>query len=277
MKFGAHVSAAGGVFKAVINAQDMGAECFQFFSRSPQGGPAPVLTADIVKQFKDLSKKYKLEGYIHTSYFINFASEQKRIYHGSISIVRQELERASLLGVPYVMTHLGSSKDVERKIALAQTLRGLEEVLQGYKGTAMLLLENSAGAGQVIGADFAELGDLVKNLNKKYKVGVCLDTCHAFASGYDLRDKKSVDATLKQFDKHVGLKYLKLLHLNDSLTPINSHKDRHANIGQGQIGRDGIAEIINHPKLQKINAILETPDDKQRQKDLQLLKKLHRS
>lgn len=277
MKFGAHVSAAGGVFKAVINAQAMGAECFQFFSRSPQGGPAPELTTDIVRQFKELSKKYELEGYIHTSYFINFASEQKRIYHGSISIVRQELERASLLGVPYIMTHLGSSKDVERKIAVTQTLKGLTEVLKDYRGTAMLLLENSAGAGQIIGADFAELGELVKGLNKKYNVGVCLDTCHAFASGYDLRDKKSVDETLKQFDKHVGLKYLKLLHLNDSLTDINSHKDRHANIGQGQIGRDGIVAIINHPKLQKINAILETPDDDQRQKDLQLLKKLHHS
>ena len=273
MKLGAHVSAAGGVDNAPANALSWGCECFQFFSRSPQGGPAPALTDEIVKRFKG----YKIEGYIHTPYFINFGSPVKRIYHGSITIIRQELERASLLGVPYVMTHLGSARDNEDG-AVIQTISGLIEVLTGYTGSAMLLLENAAGAGHVLGADFAELGAIIAGIKKKTKVGVgvCFDTCHAFASGYDLRTAVAVNATLKEFDHHVGLSLIKLLHLNDSLVGLEEKKDRHANIGAGKIGKAGIAAVINQPKLRYVNAILETPDDDQRKKDLIVIKKLRK-
>jgi len=276
MLFGAHISAAGGVFNAPINAAKQNCECFQFFSRPPQGGKAPELTPEIVKQFKDNCKKYNFKDYyIHTPYFINFASAKSRIKHSSISIVRQELERGSTLGCKYIMTHLGSAKDLGEAKGQKQTIEGLIEVLKGYKGSTGLLLENSAGSGQIIGDDFAELGKIISGILKRLpsaKVGICLDTCHAFASGYDWSNKKAVNSTLKEFDKYIKLKYLKLLHLNDSLTELNSKRDRHAHLGKGKIGKKGFQEIACHPKLKNINAILETPTEEGRKQDLKLLK-----
>ncbi|MBI5621450.1 deoxyribonuclease IV [Candidatus Falkowbacteria bacterium] len=276
MKFGAHVSAAGGVFNAPVNAAKAGCECFQFFSRSPQGGPAPKLTPEIIAAFKTNCKKYKqTASYIHAPYFINFASALPRIKHGSVSIIRQELERGSALGVTAMMTHLGSAKDLGEAKGVAQTIAGLIEVLTGYTGSTELLLENSAGAGAIIGDTFDELGEILKAIKKKLPtapIGICLDTCHAFASGYDWSDAKALATTLKDFDKHIGLEYLKLFHFNDSLTELNAQRDRHAHLGKGKIGATAFKLIVQHPKLKHLNAILETPTETGRVADLKLLK-----
>lgn len=276
MLFGAHISAAGGVFNAPKNAAAIGCEVFQFFSRPPQGGQAPELTSEIIKKFKAECQKYKFKDYyVHTPYFINFASSNNRIKFGSITVVREELERGSKLGAKYVMTHLGSAKDLGLNKALKQTTEGLIEVLKDYQGKTELLLEDSAGAGQIIGDTFAELGKILKGVKKKLpraKIGICLDTCHSFASGYDWRNKQAIEQTLKEFDKHIGLKYLKLLHFNDSLTELDSHRDRHAHLGKGKIGAKAFKLIVNHPKLKKLNAILETPTEQGRLKDLKFLK-----
>ena len=274
MLFGLHVSAAGGVQNCPNNAHDFGCETYQFFSRPPQGGPAPKLIKDIVNDFKNTNKKFGFfKTYIHTPYFINFASDNNRIKYGSISIVREELERASLLGVTAVMTHLGSAKEQPEKTALKTVAEGLKKVLTGYKGTSLFLIENSAGAGQTIGDTLEEMAFFIKALKTfKSKMGICLDTCHAFATGYDLRNKKTIGEFLKAFDKKIGLNSLKLIHANDSLNKLAEHKDRHAHLGKGEIGLTGFKELVTNPKLKKIDLILETPHDGQHLKDLKILK-----
>ena len=260
MLFGSHVSIAGGVFNAPDHAVAEGCEVFQIFTRSPRGGAAPKLTSDIVKQFKDNCQKHNFKNYYaHAPYYVNLASNQPATYHSSIKIIREELERSSLLGVEALMIHIGSAKDNPRKPALAKAIAGLKKILAGYTGSTQLLLEIAAGSGNVIGDSFDEIGEILKAL--KAKPGVCFDTCHAFASGYDLRTKAGVEKTLKEFDRKIGLDKLKLIHFNDSKKELGSHVDRHEHIGQGKIGLEGFKALINHPKLKKVNGILETHKD----------------
>ena len=281
MKFGAHVSIAGGIDKAPSNANQIKAEVFQIFSRSPRGGKAPELTKELITDFKSEMKKYSIdEAYIHTPYYINLASTNSRIRDGSIEVIREELERATILGLPYIMTHLGSANDLPRHQAVKQVSEGINEIMKGYKGSAMFLLENSAGSGKVIGDKFEELAEIINKLPTWYKekVGVCFDTCHAFATGYDLRNKKAIDEVLKEFNKHLDLKNLKLIHLNDSKTELGKQVDRHEHIGQGKIGLKGFKELINHPQLENINMILETPIDElgDHEANLKLIKKIRK-
>lgn len=274
INIGAHVSIAGGIFNAPLNAAERKCETFQMFSRSPRGGKAALLTKDVVKEFLDNCQKKKISNYyIHTPYYINYASAKQRIYKGSIAVVRQELERGTKLKVKALMTHLGSSKDFGKSKGLKKVIQGIRETMKGYTGTTQFLLENSAGAGGTIGATFDELGKIIKAL-PKYNLGVCLDTCHAFASGYDIRDKASVNKILKEFDKHIGLSRLSLIHANDSKTDFGSNKDRHEHIGKGKIGIKGFVALINHPALKKVDFILETPDDDLGKIDLDKLKKI---
>lgn len=280
MLFGAHVSVAGGLENAPLNAHKIGCEVFQFFSRSPRGGPAPTLTKTIIKKFQENFKKAKqAECYIHTPYYINLASINNRIRYGSISVIREDLERGSLLGVKYVMSHLGSFKDYGKANGLKKVLESLTKILTTYRGQTQFLIEISAGSGEIIGDRFEEVAEIIKGLRGLGKyVGVCFDTCHAFASGYDLRNQKAVDKTLKDFNNIIGLNRLKLIHINDSKTDLNSKKDRHEHIGLGKIGLEGFKVLIHHPKLKKINMVLETPDDERGnyEMDLELLKKIRR-
>jgi len=278
MQIGAHVSIAGGVDQAPINAHSAKCACFQFFSRSPRGGKAPELTEQLVKSFKDNCRKHKIpNSYIHTPYYINLASTNNRIRYGSIKVIREELERASTLGVKYVMSHLGSANNLSRKKAIIKVIEGIKKILDGYKGTSLFLIENSAGSGNIIGDQFEEINEIIKGvtLSARNKVGVCLDTCHAFSSGYDLRNKKAIDKTLKKFDAKIGLSKLKMIHGNDSMTEIDSHVDRHEHIGLGKIGKEGFQAILNHPKLKKLDLIIETPADG-RQDDIKVLKGLRK-
>jgi len=274
---GLHVSIAGGVQNAPLNAAEKNCETFQMFTRSPRGGPAPEISSEIAKEFKENCKKVGIDKYyVHTPYYINFASNKARIRNGSIEVVRQELERSSKLGVTALMTHLGSSKDYGHKKAMDLVVAGLNKALMGYEGDTLFMLENSAGAGgTVIGSKFEDLGYIMKKL-KKFKVGICLDTCHAFASGYDLRNKKAVHKTLQQFDKQIGLSKLKLIHANDSKTELGSNKDRHEHIGGGMIGKEGFKNFIQHPVIKKIDFILETHHDGQELEDMNKLKKFRK-
>jgi len=278
-KIGAHISAAGDISQAPLRAASAGCECFQFFSRPPQGGSAKEITDKLAAEFKTNSQKYNLESYIHTPYYINLASTKNNIYYGSIKVIREELERGSLLGVKYIMTHIGSSKELGEKMGLKKAIDGLAEIMRGYQGSTKLLLENSAGAGTIIGDTLKELATIIYSPKlKKYSIGICFDTAHAFASGYDLRDTKTVTATFKQLDKIIGKEKLKLIHANDSLAEFNSHKDRHAHIGEGKIGLKGFKAIIAEAKKLKINLILETPHqnfaDPALIKDINILKSL---
>lgn len=261
MLFGAHVSITDGIELAPKRAHDIGCECFQIFSRSPRGGKVADITVEIEKKFKRECKKYDFkEYYIHTPYFINLGSSNNRIYYGSISVVREELERGSKIGAKYIMTHLGSAKDLGEKKSINKVVEGLKSVLKDYNGSTGLLIEISAGSGKIIGDNFKEISEIIKKTSNN--IGVCFDTAHAFESGYDLRTEKAVKNTFDEFDKVIGLKKLKLLHANDSKTDLKSHVDRHEHIGKGKIGMEGFKAIINEPRLKHLNMILETPHGK---------------
>lgn len=278
-KVGCHVSIAGGVENAPGRARELGCETFQIFSRSPQGGPAPKLTKEVVSKFWQEMNRCGFEEFvIHAPYYINFGSSEPRIYQNSIRILREELERGSVLGATFVMFHPGSVKSNGK--GFAQAKKGIAEVLKGYKGTCKLLIEISAGAGEVVGDTFEELGELMKPLvEKKGFGGICFDTQHAFASGYDLRTAEVAKQTMQDFEKVIGLNWLSMSHINDSKTELGSHKDRHEHIGEGKIGKKGIQNFVQTVRLLKKDKqrvfplILETEHDRVEQ-DIEVLRVL---
>ena len=269
MNIGCHVSIAGGLFNAPERAATLGCEAMQIFTRSPQGGKAPELTPEILKEFNLKTKNYKLKTfYIHTPYYINFASANNRIRYGSVSVVRDELERASLLGAKYVMTHLGTAKELGEKEATQKTIEMLKKTLDGYSGTTKLLIENSAGAGAIIGDDLREIKEIIDGVDSNAIAGICLDTQHSFASGYDWRD---FEKTLQRIDQELGLEKIKLIHANNSMTECNSKKDHHAHIGEGLIGAEAFSKIVKFAEERNIDMILETEHEKVME-DIELLK-----
>ena len=271
MYIGCHVSIAGGVFKAPERAAELGAEAMQIFTRSPQGGKAPELTPGIISEFNLKAKSYQLKDtFVHTPYYINFASENNRIRYGSISVLRDELERASLLGAKYVMTHLGSAGQLPEKEANEKTIEALKKSLEGYTGSTELLIENAAGAGKIMGATFAQIAEIIAGVNHTKLVGICLDTQHSFASGYDWRDFKN---TLKKIDTELGLDRIKLIHANDSKTELASNKDRHEHIGKGLIGQEAFKNIVAFAQAKNISMILETEHEAVME-DIKFLKSL---
>lgn len=276
MYIGAHVSTAGGVTNAPLNAAKLGCEVFQFFSRSPQGGPAASLDDEKIEQFLQSCKEHNLKQWvIHAPYYINFASEEGRTRGNSIRIIREELERGSLLKADYVMFHPGSAKGVGLEQAIIHVADGLKKVLEKYEGTTKLLIEISAGAGEVIGDTFEEVAEILDKVDYP-ELGVCFDTAHAFASGYDLRDMEHVTKVFENFDQTIGLKRLKMSHCNDSKVDLGDRKDRHEHIGKGFIGRAGFEALLHHPRLQHLNWYLETDPDGVLE-DIKILKEIRDS
>lgn len=262
MKVGIHVSISGGIWKAPINAVKAGAEVFQIFSRSPHGGKPQPITSEVKTKFSEEMAKAKISDfYIHTPYYINLCSVKNNIYFGSISVIREELERGSLLGCRAVMTHLGSFGEMTDEEGLKRVENALEKILEGYRGKTRLLLEISAGAGRVVGDTFEELSALINGRLKKKNLGVCLDTCHLFASGYEINTEAGLKKTMMQFEELIGAEKLEVLHVNDSKGALGGKLDRHENIGEGKIGLEGFRLMAEHPVLKKLDWILETPKD----------------
>jgi deoxyribonuclease-4 len=275
MFFGAHVSVAGGLQNGPLNAAALGCEVFQFFSRSPQGGPAPKITPEMQSAFLENCAAHELkEWVIHAPYYLNFASGNPVTRANSARIIREELERATLLSAKYVMFHPGSAKDVGESEAVGLVVEGLKQVYKGYTGSAQLLIEISAGAGKVIGDTFEEVAEILSGVGHK-ELGVCFDTAHAFASGYDLRTRDAIHKTFQAFDAAIGLQRLKMSHCNDSKVGLGERKDRHEHLGMGQIGLDGFKELIAYPGIQHLNLYLET-DPEGVQADLNNLKTLRK-
>lgn len=273
MKFGAHVSIAMGIDKAPERAGDLGCECFQIFSRSPRGGKAPELKSELVESFLNECSKYNIsEYYIHTPYYINLCSEKKELRDSSIAIIREDLERGSLLGVKYIMTHLGSSKDTSRNVAIKLIIEGLKIIIDDSNFTTKLLLENTAGQGATVGDRFEELAEILEGV-RGYDIGICIDTAHTFAAGYDIRGKKEFKNTLNKISDTFGIESIKLFHGNDSKVGFGERKDRHEHIGKGEIGFEGFKNFIKSPAFKNINMIVETPPDKVAE-DIKVLKKL---
>jgi len=274
MKIGCHVSIAGGIINAPQRAVDLGCEVFQMFTRSPQGGAAPKITTETQNQFrKEMEKHNQKECYIHAPYYINFASGEQKIREASVRIVREELERGSLIGAKYLMTHLGSAKDMPRDEALKVVASGIRGVLGGYKGSTRFLMEISAGTGNTIGDTFEELHQILEYIKDRdvmvhHNIEVCLDSAHMFASGYDIKTEDGMRNTMGIIRNTVGIEKIKLIHANDSKVGLNEHKDRHDHIGDGKIGVEGFKNLIN--VFSKVDFICETKLDKVKEDILKL-------
>lgn len=261
MLFGAHVSAAGGLSNAPKNAAVLGLECFQFFSRPPQGGRvSPIAPEDATAFLKACEDHGFASYYIHAPYIINLASKETRIRESSISLLRGELDRGSILKTYGLMFHPGSASGVGEEEGLKLVIEGIKKILRGYKGTTRFLVEISAGAGMVIGDTFEEVAAILDGVEDE-RMGVCFDTAHAFASGYDLRTAEAVAKTMRAFDKTIGLERLEMSHCNDSKVALGERRDRHEHIGKGFIGLDGFRAIIGSKAFKDVNLILETNPD----------------
>ena len=274
MYFGAHVSAAGGIDKVPERAHAIGAECVQFFLNSPHGGTRTAPTTELADAFKRNCEKYKIHSsWIHAPYFINLASKNNRIYYGSISAIKKDLLGASLIGADGVIMHLGSARDFsedEYDAAIAKAVGGIGKILEGYSGSAKLVLEISAGAGRIIGSSLEEMAQFLTQCQGVG--GFCLDTAHAFESGWELRGAEAVKQLVDKIEKMVGMDKLALIHCNDSKSAFASHKDRHEHLGQGEIGSESFAALVDDKRLAGVDYILETPTEEGIIKDLELLK-----
>ncbi len=259
MKLGIHTKINEGFAKAVERLVQLDCNTCQVFSRSPRGGKARVWSADEVKTFRDLCRRHQISPVVvHIPYIINPATSDPEMHAYAVSIIKEDLARADLLGAAYLVLHMGSHRGQGPERGLAQVTEALQSALKGYHGQTVLLLENTAGAGSEVGVTFEQLHHILAEL-KPYQAGICFDTCHGFAAGYDLSGPPSVEETLREFDRLLGLANLKLIHLNDSTFPLGSTKDRHADIGWGKIGERGIKAVLQHPRLRDLPFILETP------------------
>ena len=273
MKFGAHVSIAGGIENAPLRARQLGCECFQMFTRSPRGGRPPELDDRLLEAFfLNCSEVSISDYYVHTPYFINLASGKEDLREKSVGLVREELERSSALGVKYIMTHIGSAKGLQREAAIDNVVDSILRILGSYGGTTQLLLENTAGQGHTIGASFEEISLILQSVAHG-GLGVCIDTAHMFASGYDIRTREGVEELVEGLDAAFAPGTVKLVHANDSKAEFNSSKDRHEHVGEGKIGIDCFRAMIGNPFFENLDMIVEMPPPEV-SRDVELLKKL---
>ncbi len=263
MQIGCHVSISGSIDKAVDNAIERECTAFQIFTRSPRSWHAKKLDDTDVKTYKkklDDSKIDRFATVAHMPYLPNLATPNPDAYSKSVNTFQKEVERCSQLGIPYLVTHLGSHLGTGEENGIKRLVKALEKAAE-VKSDVMILLENTAGQKNSVGSDFKQLAEIFFQLKPAKRFGICFDTCHTFAAGYNLRTKVAVKETLHKFDEAVGFEYLKILHLNDSKGKLRSQVDRHYHIGLGGIGKEGLGEVIKFMNNKKIPIILETPID----------------
>lgn len=266
VRLGLHVSVAGGLDRAVSRAQEKGCDAFQIFSSNPRGWRSNPISVESGTRFRALQRQFGLSLAVdHMPYLPNLASAKEEVYAKSLQALARELVRCQTLGIPYLVTHLGSHLGAGRERGLARIEAALQTVLSEDDGNTVLLLENSAGTRNSMGSTFSDIAAVLQSLpNEHHRLGVCLDTCHLFAAGYDLRTSEALQATLDQFQDCIGQERLLLIHLNDCCGSLGSHLDRHEHIGLGQIGEEGFRAILVHPALAEMTMILETPVDSRR-------------
>ena len=243
------------------------------FTRSPRGGRPPELEDRLLEAFfLNCSEASISDYYVHTPYFINLASGKEDLREKSVDLVREELERSSTLGVKYMMTHIGSAKGLQRDVAIDNVVDSVLRILGSYGGTTQLLLENTAGQGDTIGASFEEISLILRRVSYG-DLGVCMDTAHMFASGYDIRTREGVEELVESIGAAFAPGTVKLVHANDSKAEFNSSKDRHEHIGEGKIGLDCFSAMVGNPFFEDLDMIVEMPPPEVA-KDVELLKKL---
>jgi len=275
LKFvGAHVSAAGGVFNAPLNAKEIGAKAFALFTKNQRQWRAKPLTEEAVKTFKENLKKVgiKPEHVLpHDSYLINLGSPEPEKRKKSLEAFIDEIERCYQLGLKFLNFHPGSHL---RKISEEECLEIVADLVNeaiSRTKDVILVIENTAGQGSNVGYRFEHIARIIELVEDKSRIGVCLDTCHLFAAGYDIRTREAYERTMEEFDQIVGFKYLRGMHLNDAKSELGSRVDRHHSIGKGNIGLDAFRFIMNDPRLDSIPLILETIDPSIWKEEIELL------
>ncbi|OTA96892.1 hypothetical protein M434DRAFT_392329 [Hypoxylon sp. CO27-5] len=265
MYIGAHVSSAGGVQNSINNAVHIGANAFALFLKSQRKWVNPPIAPEALNGFLSLSKEHKFEVHKHClphgSYLVNLAQAEKDKAEQAYNSFLDDLKRCESLGVKLYNFHPGNSNGEERAEAIGRIAKQLNKAHKATS-TVITVLENMAGQGNVIGSTFEDLRDIIELVEDKSRVGVCIDTCHAFAAGYDLRSPEAFSDTMSKFNSIVGPSYLKAFHINDSKAPLNSHRDLHANIGTGFLGLRAFHNVVNHGAFEGMPMVLETPIDR---------------
>ena len=276
MLLGAHMSVAGGLVTALERGSQVGCQTMQIFTKNNTQWQASALTQAIATQFKEEWKKTSIHSiFAHASYLINLGSPDKELYRKSTMALIDELQRCEKLGLSFLVLHPGAAMDRPVEEALDRIAKAIDFAFQQTAGfQVLLLLENTAGQGSSVGHTFEHLGTLIKSVHEKKRLGVCFDTCHAFAAGYDFRTKESYEKTFSHFDKVIGLPQLKAFHLNDSKKELHCRVDRHEHIGKGQLGLSAFRLLLNDTRFSHIPMVLETPKGKECLEDIENLKVL---
>ena len=268
---GPHISIAKGFSKAAQSAVDMGANTFQFFSRNPRGGNAKAFDEKDIMKFQEIRKDNNFGPLLaHAPYTMNLAGVKEEVYEFGRKVIKEDIQRMDSLGIEFMCFHPGSHVGSGVEVGIDKIASALNEAITG-KENITVLLETMSGKGSEIGFTFEQIREIIDKVEHDEKIGVCLDTCHIFSAGYDIVN--DLDSVIDKFDKIIGLERLKAVPLNDSMMPFESKKDRHACIGEGEIGLDAIIRFITHPKLKHLPFYLETPlEDEGHKREILMIK-----
>ena len=257
-----HVSISGTIDQAADRARELGCDTFQMFTRNPRGWKYKKLDRGEVVEFKRKVESYNLTPVVaHMPYLPNLSSPKKLIYNKSVKSLSGELDRCGTLGIPYIVTHLGSHLGEGSDVGLEKIVAAINRALSENPNDVMLLLENTAGTKNSMGSSFEDIKRILDRVENRERVGVCFDTAHAYAAGYDLHSPRGVDDTLGKFNSVLSFSILKVIHLNDSQVGLGSGRDRHEHIGLGYIGEQGFRALFKHEAVRNLPFIMETPID----------------
>jgi len=273
MPLGAHMSVQGGVYRAFERGRQIGCETIQIFTRSPNRWAARPLTEEEIKLYKEKERETRISPVIaHDAYLPNLASPDDDLWNKSLETFRDEMVRCERLGIPYLVMHPGSHKGSGEEAGLrriATALKRLHAEESGHR--LMVLLETTAGQGSDLGYTFEQLARILELAGENDWIGVCFDTCHAFAAGYELRTREGYEKTFEALDRIIGLERLRVFHLNDSRNDLGSRVDRHEHIGKGFLGLEAFRMLLNDPRFRAHPMVLETPKGKDMHEDVENL------
>jgi deoxyribonuclease IV len=278
VEFGAHMSSSGGIDTAIDRIEAIGGDCVQVFTQSPRMWRPTNHKPEAIERFHARRAEAGIGGVVcHALYLCNLAAPDEAIYEKSVQTMRNTVDAACAIGADGVIFHVGSHLGAGFEAGLDRTCAALAQVLERCDGDTWLLMENSAGAGGTIGRSLEELQTLLDRLDRHPRLGICLDSCHLYVSGYDVTDRHAVDALVQELDDRMGIDRLRALHVNDSAAELGSNRDRHANIGEGLMG-EGLGAFVAHPAFQHLSAYLEVPGENKQgpnANELQKLRDLH--
>lgn len=259
---GAHMPTSGGICNSLVNGRAIGCSAVQVFTSSPRQWKSVPINPEIAAKFRETQAEQGIGFTVaHDSYLINLAASDSTILKKSREAFRDELDRAEALGIPWLVTHMGAHLDSPMEESMLVLCRSLAEILEATEGMEVgVALETTAGQGTGLGWRFEQIAQIINGCERHPRLGVCMDTCHIFVAGYDIRDAESYENTITVFDSIIGIDNLKVIHANDAKKPLGSRVDRHEHIGQGEIGIDAFARLVTDSRLAHVPIVVETPD-----------------